>query len=397
MAMTMASPTVNYPRVFCDFILRTLQGSLAQVQAAGNVLSDDLRDQALHILTFALKLEEAWPFTRTLLINLAPKLEQMGHRDDWMPYLEQGLQYSQALGDQETLARLHLQLGMLYQFRAKYDQACFHLTQSTERFAALNQRGEQAETLNRLAHIARLRRRYPEATALVTQALALLDDNDHGRAFSYFVLGGVAEDAGEFDNAIAYFQRSLALWEQAGDPRMIAVRLGNLGVPLRKLSKFAEAIACYERSIALFETVQDRVQQAMMRINLGNVYLVQQQPARALELYLLAEPPLRLAQDELNLALLTMNLGIAQRDLQHFSVAEQTLLAAIDGWQHLGNNYFLVNSLDELGLVYLQQGHHRLAAATFRQAMMTLAIMKDQPGYLSLLDSVSTHLAQVAS
>lgn len=397
MAITVQRASNNYPQIFRDFIVRTLQGSVAQVQTSGHALSTVVRDQALHTLTFALKLTEAWPLTRMLLLDLAPKMEQMGQRDEWIPYLEQGLQQSQQVGDQDAAARLHLQLGMLYQFRAKYEQACLHLTQSAERFATLNQRSEQAEALNRLAYIARLRRRYAEANELVSRALTLLDANNMGRAFSYFVQGVIAEDCGELEPAVDYFQRSLRLWEQAGDKRMIALRLGTLGPSLRKLNRFDEAIICYTRSITLLEEVQDRVQQAVMRMNLGNVYLVQQQPQLALDLYLLAETPIQLAQDEFHQALLSMNIGIAYRDLQHFALAEQSLLAAITRWQQLDNHYFLVNSLDELGLVYLAEGQCQRAETSFHQALHCLSTMKDQPGYASLLESVSQHLQQVIS
>jgi len=397
MAMTAAFSSGNYPQLFRDFILRALQGSLAQVQASRHTLPTVVRDQALHTLTFALKLADAWPLTRTLLLDLAPKMEQMGQRDEWIPFLKQGLQQSQQFNDWEAVAYLHLQLGMLYQFRACYAQAVTHLTQSVADYAKLGQPGRQAEALNRLAYIAHLRRQHTVARALVDKALTILSEDDPGRSFSHFVLGWVASDAETYEQAIEHFQHALKLSAPLGDQRLAALYLGNLGAALRKLGRLEQAMTCYADSIAGFGAVQDQVQQAVMQMNLGNLYLIQQQPQNALALYRLAEPIFRAAQDETHLALLTMNLGIALRESGQLIVAEQTLLAAIEQWRRLENLYCLVNSWDELGLVYLAQACPTQAANAFQQGFEQVAHLIDQSGYTSLFESLTQHTHQLAA
>jgi len=397
MAITAQRASNHYPQIFRAFILRTLQGSVAQVQTSGQALSTVVRDQALHTLTFALKLTEAWPLTRTLLLELAPKMEQMGQRDEWIPYLEQGLQQSQQFNDREAVAYLHLQLGMLYQFRADYEQAVTHLTQSVAGYAQLDLPQRQAEALNRLAYIARLRRQHTVARALVDKALTLLSKDDPGRSFSYFVLGWIASDAEAYEQAVEHFQHALNLSALLGDQRLVALYQGNLGTALRKLGRLAQAMTCYTDSIAGFGAVQDQVQQAVMQMNLGNLYLIQQQPQSALALYRLAEPILRAAQDETHLALLTMNLGIALREAGQLAVAEHTLLAAIEQWRRLENRYCLVNSWDELGLVYLAQACPTQAATAFQHGFEQLAYMTDQSGYTSLFESLTQHTHQLAA
>lgn len=68
---------------------------------------------------------------------MAPKMEQAGHRHGWMPYLERGLRQSQLLGDEETKAGLHLQLGVLHQLRSNYAAARTHLKESVAGFKQL--------------------------------------------------------------------------------------------------------------------------------------------------------------------------------------------------------------------------------------------------------------------
>lgn len=91
------TPIAPYPSLFRVFIEQALKRSLAQVQCCPGPLSEDVRDQALHAVSFGLKLAPAWALTRALLIELAPKMEQMGHRDDWLPYLKAALQHKVSL------------------------------------------------------------------------------------------------------------------------------------------------------------------------------------------------------------------------------------------------------------------------------------------------------------
>ena len=182
MVVNIAAPPLltDYPAIFRGYIVRNTQDILARVQQAGAILPPAEREQALHTLSYALKLPEAWPDTRTLLLTMAPKMEQAGYRDEWMPYLAQGIQQSQYLDDIEAEAALHLQLGMLYQLRGKYKEAHLHLVTSAEEFERLNARRNQVRALNRLAYVARLQRQFEEATRLVETVRRLLDKKDYG-------------------------------------------------------------------------------------------------------------------------------------------------------------------------------------------------------------------------
>ena len=72
--------------LFTNYIIAGVGASLARVRTAEYVVADVDRQQAWHLLSFALKVEEAWPVTRALVVALAPKLELAGCREDWIPY-----------------------------------------------------------------------------------------------------------------------------------------------------------------------------------------------------------------------------------------------------------------------------------------------------------------------
>ena len=89
---------VNYSEMFYRYIMRSAEYILACVQQETSRLSIDEQELGMHTLNFTLKLPEAWPVTRNLLLAMAPKMEQAGYRDEWMVYLESGIEQSQKVG-----------------------------------------------------------------------------------------------------------------------------------------------------------------------------------------------------------------------------------------------------------------------------------------------------------
>ena len=392
------APATDFARLFRDNIIRSAQHVFERLETLGEAfLPQAERELALHILDYALKYADAWPQTSQILLALAPKMEQEGHRDEWIPYLEQGIQQSRLQQDGRTEAGLHLQLGILYQLRAKFETASEEFRLSAIGFEQMGDLQNQAKAQNRRAYVARLLRNYEEANQFADEALERLDDADPELAYNYFVRGTIAYDQPNWREAAAFFQKALAIWEQGNNQRMVAWSLTNLGVAMRAQQRYAEAIQYYERAIALLEEVHDPVYQAVTRMNLGNVYLSRNQPQQALDLYTRAESVFRKAMDELHLAMIYTNIGIAHRYLKNWSWAKLALLESIEGWQQLGNIESLVNATEELGILYLDQGMYAQATTKFHDALNWLSQIRDEPGYAPLLESITTHLQQAQS
>jgi tetratricopeptide (TPR) repeat protein len=389
-----AQKVVGYPAIFRDYILRTAERNLAQLEV-NHSAPLPLLEQALHILTFVLNVDDAWPLARQLLLVMAPRMEQAGYRDDWIPFVDTAIARSQTLRDPLAEAQLSLHLGYLHQLRGRYEVSIAYLQASADRYAGLGHPQLQAEALSRWAYVARLQRNYAEAERLVTAACQLLSPQDIQLAFCDFVRGAIANDQRDWTGAIAYVRASLAAYQRVGDQRMIALRLGNLGSPLFMNQQYPEAIACYEQAIALFAELPDPVQQAVMQMNLGNVYSVLEQPEQALALYAAALPILRRVRDELHLAMLDTNRGIAHRQCQHWSDAETLFLAAIERWRQLGNARSQANAYDELGVTYLTQGQVSMAKGAFLCAYNLLIVNASAPSHAALLETVKGHLAEV--
>jgi tetratricopeptide (TPR) repeat protein len=386
----------NYPTLFRRHVLANTQYWQEYVtqRSTDIVALERERDCILKAISFALKLPEAWPDTRALLLTVAPKMEQAGLRDEWIPYLEQGVHQSQQLHDAETEAELHIHLGILFQLRGKYEVAWSYLEASVKGFAALNNPYGQARACNQLAFVAQRQRRFEEATDLVEKALQLHSADDSEQAFSYFVLGMVALEKRTWPEAVDFLQQSFALWEHQNDHRMMGRTLTLLGLALDRMEKYTEAIKTYQRAITLLEAVDDPVHKGMAQMNLGSVYNTLSQPQEALKYHLQAKQIFRKVQDQLHLAHVTHNIGMVYRRLQQWPKAEEAFGASIELWKRFNNVERLVNTMDGLGLVHFEQGHFTKAKAIFEEALDQLTYIEGEPGYDHKFNMVMSHLKE---
>lgn len=384
----------DYPTIFRSYIIKSAQYILVKIQQFGPVLSSNDREQALHTLSYALKLPEAWTDTRALLLALAPKMEQAGYRDEWIPYLQEGIDQSRLFNDKEAEAELELQLGILYQLRGKYEVAHTQLEASAQKFEALNDIRNQARALNRLAYVARLQRKFEPATHLAEKAKILLTTEDSEGAYSYFVLGLVALDKRDWSNAIHFSKQAFNLWQRNNNKRMMGRSLMCQSVASEKMKQYEAATQASEQAISLFESIQDPFYKAASQMNLGNVYRALNLPAMALEIYQPAQKIFQQVQDLYSLAHIHHNMGMAYRQLQQWPKSEKAYRSSIRYQKEIGNVAWLVNAMDGLGLVYLAQNKYIEAKKTFEEALSWLTQIKGEPGHEHLLKMITTHLQE---
>ena len=224
---------------FINYIIAGVKESLARVEAAEYAVPEIDRQQAWHLLSFALKVEEAWPVTRELLLALAPKMELAGFREEWIPYLEQGLSVCESLGNQTTqsiVAELSLHLGSLRLLQRKYNDALDALQKSKQLFNIDGNRHGEGRALNQLALLANVQHNDLEAQHLIDQALNCFND-DPERGMTYRLQGLLAIKQKQWQEAEQHHRVALAYFEDDGDHRKIAWGLQNLAYAYRGQKK----------------------------------------------------------------------------------------------------------------------------------------------------------------
>ncbi|XP_068759254.1 tetratricopeptide repeat protein 28-like [Montipora capricornis] len=85
-------------------------------------------------------------------------------------------------------------------------------------------------------------------------------------------LGIAYYDIGDFDTALGFFQKDLAITKEMGNRSREAMVYFNLGNVNDGLGRFEEAIECYERCVAIAKEVGDRGREGSAYSYLANLY-----------------------------------------------------------------------------------------------------------------------------
>ncbi len=385
---------MSYPKTFRTYIQRTITYALAQVQEYPYLLPDDVNEQALHALDYGFDFEDGWESVRTLLLAMSPRMEQAGLREDWLRYLRKGVDCSQSHQDQRTAGKLELDIAMLHRMLSDFEPAQTWVQSAIAKAEEVNDSSLVAKALNELAWIEQLKHDYENATIHAQAALALSAENDIERGMAFRVLGMVAWQKKQFEEAEALHRSALAIFQQNHDIRRSAWSLQNLALALRMQKKFDEAFISFQQAADALKQIGDLYHWAVVKMNLGAAYFHYEMPQIALLHYQEAEYQAVLNRDVLQLANVCNCLGLDYLKLKQFTEAEQYFTKAISLFKKLADDEWRLNNMDGLAMVYLAQGKFIQAQQLLESAIADLHLITESASYEYLDKSLNEHLEQ---
>jgi tetratricopeptide (TPR) repeat protein len=330
------------------------------------------RDRLLFSLANALRLPAAWPHALPLLATLAPRMEQAGLREEWLEYVERGIECCDASGDVQTAAHLVLERGVLLERLGRLTEAQASLADAVERFKICGDQRSTAKAHNRLAYVLRNRHAAIEAAEQVERAQALLVENDPEWLYCHLVRGMLARDRHDWATAVEHLLCCIEGWQNAEDRRLYGMSLINLGSVYIAMGEHTRAIECLTAAMPIVTELGDSHNTALIHLNMGGLYLFLCQPDSALSESLAAEVVYRQMQDEQRLALVYSNLGLAYGQLGRIQEAESSLEAAIQRFEALEDYPNFVDTLIDMGRLYLDSERRQQARGCAVQAQELL-------------------------
>ncbi len=387
--------------LFTTYMIAGVQVSLDRVRATASLVPEADRQQAWHILSFALDVAAAWPVTSELLLALAPKMEQAGFREEWIPYLEKGLHAAQKAGDHLTVAECALQIGTLYRLLSRFAEAQRWTTVSVEHFGSESIRPQsivgQARALNELAWIEHLQHHYESAEQNVAKALSLPTTDERVRADAFRVKGMIQIGQRNWAQAKHFHQQALLLFQQVGDVRKVAWSMQNLGYALKELGSLDDASHYLQQAADILAQLQDYYHLAIVQMNLANVLVHQGQATLAYELLLTARQTFATQGNLLNQAHVLTNLGVVLIKRQLFTDAQAMFRAAADLYKNVGDQIWHINALDGLVMALTMNGQYADAVDLVDEAMALLPAIYQSAYYENLREKLTTHRAEAAA
>lgn len=378
--------------LFSQYMRNTLRATLESLQPflineAGVFpppLSADVKARSLHTLTYVFKVtgvnaNEIWPETRQLLVSLAPEMEKAGHRFDWLPYLQKGVELAEIVNDVATQIELANASGYIYQLSGEYEDANKYFL-----FALGNARRAQdkrylTRALNCLAYVAVLQRRFDAAFTLIAEAKSVVSNDDHNEiAHLEYILGAIEFEHQNYPKAIQHFGEALQIRINQGDKRRVARVYLRLGMAHHAAQEIDAAIRYTKYADAIFTEINDVVESAAANLNIGALFLCQHAYEQAEYCFQQAQPALVSVQDKLNLATLYHNLGFLFAKQNRWLASIDAYNQSINLWYELDDLEGLVDSLIDLGTLYGEMEKVDQAVRYLQQAQRIILTAEDQ-------------------
>lgn len=208
------------------------------------------------------------------LIGRSSVAGQTGNLDAAGAYLREAIGISESLGDVAGTQPALNNLGIVLRLLGDLDGALA----SYERSLALAEQAGRADavsrTLNNIGVVQFYRGNSRLAHDYFTRSLALKKDDggagSQDMANSLLNLGGLYEEQGDYQQALHYYERALAIWERVTGPGLSST-LSNLGHLQAVMKRPAVALEYYNRALALAVASNERAKIATIYYNLANL------------------------------------------------------------------------------------------------------------------------------
>jgi tetratricopeptide (TPR) repeat protein len=203
-------------------------------------------------------------------------------------------------------------------------------------------------------------------------------------------LGLLYQDKGEWDKAIDYYQRSLAICEKVGDEHGMASTFNNLGEVYRVKGEWEKAIEYYQRSLEIKEKVGDEHGMATTLNNLGLVYDDKGEWDKAIEYYQRSLEIKEKVGDEHGMAPTFNNLGSVYQDKGEGGKAIEYYQRSLAICEKVGDQYLTGIILNNLGEVYRVKGEGGKAIEYYQRSLEIREKVGDEHGMAYNLNNIAT-------
>ena len=245
---------------------------------------------------------------------------------------------------------------------------------------------------------------YARAQARCEESLRLYRSigDDFGVALSLNVLGNVARNFGQSDQAVRLLEESVALSRAHDFPWALALALSNLAVTARRQRDLARARRLLEESLALWRQLGDKwgLGAALAHLGLVASYAGDYDRARALLNESLALR--RELGDRRNIAASLNSLGTAALMQGDFAQARALFEETLPLFRELGDKTNFAAALTNLGILVAQNGELPRAAAVLEESLALFREMGDRLniahalGFLAVVAELEGELPRAA-
>jgi signal transduction histidine kinase/DNA-binding NarL/FixJ family response regulator len=271
--------------------------------------------------------------------------------------------YTNAL-DHETRdhPQIYLELGICYLRVTKLDSAKSILLKGLELNAGTDKRIE-ASLYNALGNVVKDQDDYRQALEYYLKSTAIFEQlgDRAGLTQSISNVGNIQYLLKNYSVAMDYAKESLRYAEEGGVESSVAYSNRLMGRIFRKEGKFDEALERYQKAIAIYQKLGARRDVSETHYNTGNIYYEKADFASAIKHYQSALAIQRSIPDYYNMAYSYSAIGQANYELQRFDNS----LLYLDSAERIADThqypYIKLDVLDYKSMILAKKNRHREA------------------------------------
>jgi len=189
----------------------------------------------------------------------------------------------------------------------------------------------------------------------------------------------------EYEQAIDFYEQSLAISREIGARQREAYSLNRLGAAYYLLAEYEQAIDFYDQSLAIFREIGDSQGEANSLDNLGFAYNSLAEYERGIEFHDQSLAIFREIGDRQGEANSLGNLGLAYGSLAKYEQAIGFFEQSLAIFREIGDRQGEANSLDKLGLAYRHLAEYEQAIDFYDQSLAIFREIGDSQGEASSL------------
>ncbi|MFX1253406.1 MAG: tetratricopeptide repeat protein [Promethearchaeota archaeon] len=219
----------------------------------------------------------------------------------------------------------------------KFDKGLEKIEQGEKLLKSLTQRHStnlakrKANLINLKGTIYRLKGELDQALTFFQQSLALNKeiDNKQGIAESFHNIGNIHYVKGRLNQGLEYYQRALLISEQIDDKQAMADSLANVGLIYLEKEDFNQALSYYTKALTLREQIGNKQDIAKSFDNIATLYFCKGELEKSLPIF-----------------------------QQSFTLRKE-----------IGNKYHIAVSLSSIGTIYHHKGELNRALTYYQQGL----------------------------
>jgi tetratricopeptide (TPR) repeat protein len=212
--------------------------------------------------------------------------------------------------------------------------------------------------------------------------------DEHGMASTFNNLGEVYRVKGEWEKAIEYYQRSLEIKEKVGDEHGMATTFNNLGAVYQDKGEWDKAIEYYQRSLEINEKVGDEHGMATTFNNLGEIYRTSGEWEKAIEYYQRSLPIAKKTGDDYLMSRNFNNLGVLYHDKGEWDKAIEYYQRSLEIREKVGDEHGMATTFNNLGLVYQDKGEWDKAIDYYQRSLEIGGKVGDEVGAATTMGNI---------